>query len=463
MTRLVPPWVQGEMRHRLASAIGAWPGDRLWLVAFPAAAGDPEALWDALPGEPAVLWEPPESATWAGAGAARVFRGEGPDRFAAVQRDVARELDAGELRELVGGAGVEPAVFGGAAFTPGGASGGPWEGFGDACFLLPRWTYRLGGGEAVVTLALAPGAPPAHCLMAEADLIAEAIEVSAAGTEPSDLEGSIEEEDVGGWYAQVAAARDAIATSRLHKVVLARCLTVTMSAPPGPAALLRRLRSEDDGLYRFGFRLGGGAFVGASPELLLERRGEVVRSEALAASVPRPLDADVGSERELAASLLRDPKQRWEHELVVDAVRRRLAPLCRLVELPDAPRVRALRHLLHLSTPISGRLVAPLPLLDLASRLHPTPAVGGQPTDAALAFLAEHEPTPRGWFAGPVGRLVAGGDGELAVALRSALLCGREAHVYAGAGIVAGSEASRELEEIRAKARTCLAALGVRA
>ena len=94
MTSRVPSWLQGELRRRLASAIGAWPGNRLWLVTFPAAPGDPEALWDALPDEPAVLWEPPESATWAGIGAARVFRGQGPDRFAAVQRDVARELDA---------------------------------------------------------------------------------------------------------------------------------------------------------------------------------------------------------------------------------------------------------------------------------------------------------------------------------------------------------------------------------
>ncbi len=463
MTSRVPSWLQGELRRRLASAIGAWPGNRLWLVTFPAAPGDPEALWDALPDEPAVLWEPPESATWAGIGAARVFRGQGPDRFAAVQRDVARELDAAEPRELVGGAGAEPAVFGGAAFTPGGASGGPWGGFGDACFLLPRWTYRLGGGEAILTLALAPGAPPAHRLMEEADLLARALEPAAPAAESPDLEGSLGEEDVAAWYTQVAAARDAIAASRLHKVVLARRLTVGMSAPPVPAALLRRLRSGDDGLFRFGFRLARGAFVGASPELLVERRGETVRSEALAASVPRPLDAGAGSEQELAASLLGDPKQRWEHALVVDAVRRRLAPLCRCIELPDAPQVRALRHLLHLSTPIRGRLVAPVPLLELASRLHPTPAVGGEPTDAALAFLAKHEPTARGWFAGPVGRVLAGGDGELAVALRSALLHEREAHVYAGAGIVAGSDASLELEETRAKARTCLAALGVRA
>jgi isochorismate synthase EntC len=143
-------------------------------------------------------------------------------------------------------------------------------------------------------------------------------------------------------------------------------------------------------------------------------------------------------------------------------VRRSLAPVCQSLDLPQEPEVRVLPHLLHLSTPIRGVLATPVPLGELARLLHPTPAVGGEPTDAALAFLERNEPSPRGWFAGPVGRITAGGDGELAVALRSALVRGREAHVYAGAGIVAASDAASELRETRAKARTCLAALGVR-
>lgn len=462
MTWAAPPLDAG-WRRRLAEAVAAWPGDRLVLLVAPAPAGPAEALWDALPGEPAVLWEPPGSPTWAGVGVAEVFRDEGPQRLAAVQRRVATRLAGADVRALVDGVEAEPTVFGGAAFTSGGASAGPWAAFGDACFVLPRWTYRLNGAGATLTLALAPGAPPADRLVGEAERILDALTSPAPEAGPADLEGWLAEDDEEGWRRQVAAAHAAIAASRLHKVVLVRRTVVVMDVPPDAATLLRRLRSTDDGLYRFGFRLGEAAFVGASPELLVARRGQRVWSEALAASIPRPHSADAGAERELAAALLGDPKQRWEHALVVDAVRRSLAPVCRSLDLPDGPEVRVLPHLLHLSTPIRGVLAAPVPLGELARLLHPTPAVGGEPTDAALAFLERYEPSPRGWFAGPVGRITAGGDGELAVALRSALVRGREAHVYAGAGIVAASDATSELRETRAKARTCLAALGVRA
>lgn len=462
MTGKSPPPDAG-WRRRLAEAVASWPGDRLWLLVAPAPAGPAEALWDALPGEPAVLWEPPGSPTWAGVGVAEAFRDEGPRRVAAVQQRVAARLAGADVLALADGVEAEPTVFGGAAFTSGGASAGPWASFGDACFVLPRWTYRLNGGGATLTLALAAGAPPGDHLVDEAERIMEALTSPAPGVGPPDLDGWLVEDDEEGWRRQVAAAHAAIAASRLHKVVLVRRTVVVMDAPPDAATLLRRLRSTDEGLYRFGFRLGEAAFVGASPELLVARRGQTVWSEALAASIPRPSSADAGTEGALAASLLGDPKQRWEHALVVDAVRRSLAPVCRTLDLPDEPEVRVLPHLLHLSTPIRGELAAPVALGELARLLHPTPAVGGEPTDAALAFLERHEPSPRGWFAGPVGRITAGGDGELAVALRSAVVRGREAHVYAGAGIVAASDAAAELAETRAKARTCLAALGVRA
>jgi isochorismate synthase len=216
------------------------------------------------------------------------------------------------------------------------------------------------------------------------------------------------------------------------------------------------------GLFRFGFRFRGRCFVGASPELLVARSAEVVRAEALAASLPRPQEASRDLERALANHLAGDAKQRREHELVVEALRAELEPLCRSLDVPGEPEVRVLRHLLHLSTPVTGHLASPVPLLELAARLHPTPAVAGKPRDRALEFVSRYEPHRRGWFAGPVGRVTLGGEGELAVALRSVLVSGNQAFVYAGAGIVAGSDAALELAETRAKARTCLAALGVR-
>ncbi len=130
--------------------------------------------------------------------------------------------------------------------------------------------------------------------------------------------------------------------------------------------------------------------------------------------------------------------------------------------MPAAPVVRALRHVVHLHTPITGTLRHPVHVLELAARLHPTPAVGGTPTRAALDWIAAHETTPRGWYAAPVGWFDGDGDGELAVALRCGVLAGNRAHLWAGAGIVAGSDPDRELAETELKLRAMLGALGIR-
>src|SRR5262249_17858502 len=139
-----------------------------------------------------------------------------------------------------------------------------------------------------------------------------------------------------------------------------------------------------------------------------------------------------------------------------------LKPLTTVLEHAPRAEVHQLRHVLHLRTKISGVLTNPRHVLDLVARLHPTPAVGGMPAERALQWIADHEPDERGWYAGPVGWFNAAGDGEFAVALRSGLLEGPRAHLYVGAGIVAGSEAASEFAETRWKLRALLSALGVR-
>ena len=430
-----------------------------WTVAAPLAPA--ERVWDAVPGARAWFWETAEG-TWAGLGEAVVVEGTGAGRLHAVVAALGR-LRAAGWEEASKPSGPSPSLFGGAAFAPQARSTAPWEGFGDARFVLPRWTYHRGGGRASLTLALPPGEAAAAKLATELSAILGAL--AAPGVEPRREDEAVElcEEDDQAWVAAVAAARAAIDAGRLAKVVLVRRTGVRLASSPPGAVLLRRLGEEGAGLFRFGLRCAGAAFVGASPELLVARRGAEVRAEALAASVPRPADAGAVAEEALAARLLADGKQRLEHDLVVDAVRRALAPVCAELAVPATPEVRVLRHLLHLSTPVRGTLRHAVAVLDLAARLHPTPAVAGEPREQALSFIAAHERYPRGWFAGPVGRAALDGDGELAVALRSALVRGREAFVYAGAGIVAGSRAELELAEIRAKSRTCLAALGVHA
>lgn len=194
--------------------------------------------------------------------------------------------------------------------------------------------------------------------------------------------------------------------------------------------------------------------MGATPEWLIRKRGRRIETEAMAGSRSR---AEVDAEQRLLAS----GKDLEEHRLVLEEVVRALQPVCEQLSVPDGPRIRQLRDLLHLQTPVVGQLAKDRHVLDLVGRLHPTPAVGGVPRDAALAWLAEHESESRGWYASPVGWVDAAGDGEFAVALRSALMIGNVAHLYAGAGIVRDSSPDLEYEETQLKLASMVRALGV--
>lgn len=428
-------------------------------LTLPAPLAPPERVWDAAPAAPATFWETAEG-VWAGLGEAVVVEGAGADRLLAIAAGLERLRASGW--EVDGEpSGPSPSFFGGAAFAAAAGTTAPWEGFGDARFVLPRWTYHRTSNRAKLTLALPPGSTPVDELADELSAILCALAAPAAEPPPEEGAAALREEEEQAWIAGVEAARAAIDAGRFSKVVLVRRTDVRLASCQPGSSLLRRLGEEGTGLFRFGLRLGGAVFVGASPELLVARRGAEVRAEALAASVPRPPDADAAAEEALAARLLADAKQRHEHDLVVEAVCRELRSVCHQLAAPANPEVRVLRHLLHLSTPVLGTLAKEVGVLELAARLHPTPAVAGEPRAEAMAFITACERHPRGWFSGPVGRVGLDGDGELAVALRSALVRGREAFVYAGAGIVAGSHADVELAETRAKARTCLAALGV--
>nr|MBP8110624.1 chorismate-binding protein [Caldilineaceae bacterium] len=160
-----------------------------------------------------------------------------------------------------------------------------------------------------------------------------------------------------------------------------------------------------------------------------------------------------------AAGLLASAKDRHEHALVVDALRRRLLPITRQLDMADEPQILTLSNIHHLHTPVRATLTEPLGVLPLVELLHPTPALGGSPRDLALAFIQEHEPTLRGWYAGPVGWIDANLDGSFAVAIRSAVVQERRAWLYAGGGIVPDSVPQQEWEETGWKFRPMLAVM----
>lgn len=256
------------------------------------------------------------------------------------------------------------------------------------------------------------------------------------------------------WADMVGATVAAVRAGHFDKVVLAREVKVTANRGFLPADILRRL----DTLYPSCMVFSTGSFLGASPELLVSRQGRRVRSHPLAGTVAR--SGDPTADAALTGRLLRSTKEREEHRLVVDEVASALRLVCRSLDVPSVPVIVALRNVSHLGTLIEGELEGDeVTALELVSRLHPTPAVAGSPTAAAVEYLLAIEGFDRGCYAGPVGWMDSRGDGEWAVAVRSAELQGNTARLFAGVGVVADSDPAAELAETQLKLQALLAAV----
>ncbi|MFI5569756.1 isochorismate synthase [Streptomyces sp. NPDC051740] len=258
----------------------------------------------------------------------------------------------------------------------------------------------------------------------------------------------------------VAAAVVRMRAGEFDKVVLARTLELTSAREPDLPAMLRRLARHDPAGYTFAVPSGPGrTLIGASPELLVARRGGRLTANPLAGSAPR--SGDLAEDVRRAAALLESEKDLHEHAVVVAAVREALAPLCRSLEVPERPTLVRTAAMWHLSTTVTGEVADPdVTALDLASALHPTPAVCGTPTDTARAVITESEPFDRGPYTGMVGWQDADGDGEWVVTIRCAEAEGRTLRLFAGAGVVAASTPEAETAETAAKFRTFLHAVG---
>jgi isochorismate synthase len=269
--------------------------------------------------------------------------------------------------------------------------------------------------------------------------------------------------------ARVAAAVQALRNpaAGLHKVVLARALQLVADDALDPYTVLSRLADDHSATAFFtdlsaaGAPYSGTALLGASPELLVARRGDVVTCKPFAGSAPRSADPETDAAN--GAALAASAKNRHEHQLVVDIMREALEPLCSELDIAAEPQVSATTAVWHLSTPIVGRLREPATTaLDLAIALHPTPAVGGVPTAAAARLINELE-GDRGFYAGAVGWCDSVGDGRWVVSIRCGQLSADRMSVdaRAGGGIVAESDPDDEVTETTTKFRTMLTALGV--
>lgn len=387
---------------------------------------DLEAAFDG--DEPSVYWAAGNH-TVLGLGAAWEARASGATRFAEL-RERARELPAWAR------------VFAGFAFAPSGDGAAMPDGWA----IVPRVLVERRGERARVTF-VAERASRDDLAVALARLL------SARAAAHASTPGRVRT-DERSFCGLVDTACNRILAHAFEKVVVHAQTRIAVEHAPAASAVLARLVSAQPSTTRYAFRVDGRVFLGATPERLVRLHRGLVSADALAGSRPNgPGDA---------RALLESEKDLAEHRITRDAILAALRPHCARLRAVG-PRLRALPHLCHLHTAVRGRLRGATHVLELVEALHPTPAVSGAPLAAALDFLAAHERASRLWYAGPVGWFRPRGEGDFAVALRCALLEPRRVTLYAGAGIVAGSRADRELAEVRSKRRAMAEALGLEA
>ncbi|GAA0354065.1 isochorismate synthase [Actinoallomurus spadix] len=459
MIGVSPEFVAACERARAAAERSGRPVIVSWGTPVPAASG-PALLASASRGTyPAFVWE----SAWTGrsiyaSGSALNLVGWGPNRFAAISHTWRQQA-----RAAITVAAAQPCLVGRFSFfssSTGAASDRP-----DGLMWLPAAQVTLrDGGEPVLTLNawITPDAIPEQAARPAAwharRLLEPAPRVSEAEIAATIL---FEQPSPEGWRDLVDEAVTAMAAAEFEKVVLARqTLVLTHSRDPA-AELLARLARSTAGGTLIGVGRDGEWLVAATPECLVRLTDGQVHTHSLAGTVPRDLDS--GHDATLTARLQSDPKLSREQAIVTSFITNALRAACDDIRADAARQVVRLATVQHLETSIQAtvRDRDETSVLDLAGLLHPTPAVGGYPRDAALRWIERREPGHRGWYAAPVGWTDLSGDGEMAVAIRSASITGNRATVYAGAGLVAGSRAAEEYEETRWKMRPMLAALGV--
>jgi isochorismate synthase len=340
------------------------------------------------------------------------------------------------------------------AFAPSAGPGGVWASLPPALLTMPEVLIVRSGGRCLLTVcALAgPGTDPREVRQSLGARLAGLREHPLPPLDPAPA-GRVEVSSARPPASYEDAVADAVRTirgGRLEKVVLAREVRVTTPSAHAPAPLFGALREAFSSCFCFCVGTPEAAFVGASPELLVRRSGAVAATVALAGSARR--SADPAVDDHLGEQLAHSDKDRSEHAIVARRIERRLAPVSVWVERAPEPVVVKVANIQHLATPIHAQLAESRSVLELAGLLHPTPAVGPEPRGSEGERLtADLEQLDRGWYAGPVGWMDAVEDGEFCVALRSALLRDRTAHLYAGAGIVADSDPAAELAETEIK------------
>jgi menaquinone-specific isochorismate synthase len=352
----------------------------------------------------------------------------------------------GMLHKRLAVAQGNPRYLGGMCFYLNGSRDEAWKHFKAYRFILPRFEVVALNGTAIFACNMLSNENLDVVREAYSRVVFPDAEVEPTLPKPVSRRNHPDEE---GWRTNTEAALGTFKPGTYEKVVLARKATFQFGEPVNAAILLQDLKRNTDQSFHFLFQPhGSSGFLGASPERLYRRDGDVIRTEAIAGSQSRGTSPE--EDAALSQALLASEKDLREHRYVVDGIRNSLRPLCGFLTGSDKPAVLRLSRCQHLITRFKGKLRTGVKDSELLEKLHPTPAVGGFPTDRALQDIARLEPFDRGWYAGPLG-WIAKDSAQFVVGIRSGLTEGKRLHLFSGAGIVEGSVPEKEWEEIENK------------
>jgi salicylate biosynthesis isochorismate synthase/menaquinone-specific isochorismate synthase len=419
------------------------------------------------PGEPWFLLEQPDhgGAALAALGAVIELEASGPGRFTELAARWRALGATAEADDPVAPGATGPVAVGGFSFADDGGRSPTWEGFAPASLVVPEVSIARGerDGERQTHLTLTALATPDDVpdelqqrLLGRVGELRRAplplLDPAPAGR--FDVSSVMPPEH---YEHAVARAVQAIRGGELEKIVLAREVLVRAPGAYDPAAVFGVLREAFPACFSLCVGRGDATLIAASPELLMRREGLRASTLALAGSTRR--SADPAVDDHLGEQLLRSDKDRAEQAIVARRIERTLRPHALWVTAAPEPTLARVANIQHLATPIRAQLARPIDAIELVGLMHPTPAVGGEPFAVAEPLIPALEGLDRGWYAGPVGWSDRHGDGEFCVALRCALLRGREARCYAGVGVVAESDPAGELAETEIKLAALLPVL----
>jgi len=425
---------------------------------------DPLAVLEQLSNhdEPRFYWEKPElDLAISASGHVKEIRGYGEQRFKQIEEEITQHQALHDGYSALTHSLTGLHFLGGFSFFNS-ETEGDWINFGTARFIIPEWIFVRDGNLSLLTIAhtVKPGTDPKNLLdelRASLNRISDRLSVyrnpdfnDQSERVPLQFRVMDQHDDRNNWDRIVTKATSEIKQGTYNKIVLARTRDIIADRTIVETRLVHQLRREYPNCYSFLLQFSDTAsFVGSTPERLVSIQSGFLNTEGLAGSIPRGQSAT--DDTILEKRLLMSDKDQGEHRFVVESIVSRLKAFTSEIHRAPEAGIRKFANVQHLYTPISARLPVGTNPLDVVETLHPTPAVGGAPRDAALDGILELEGFRRGWYAGPVGWINTNGRAEFSVAIRSGLIKDNRATFYAGCGIVEGSNPASEWNETELK------------